>query len=84
LSDATALAAQGWAARAFALGWSERDLFGAVDDPDGGPDGDGLAVWLGGRRLAMLSDTFALVEEGQGKSYFNRKGHDGTRLLWEY
>jgi hypothetical protein len=84
VSDALSLANEGWASRALALGWSPLDLFGAVSDPKGCPHDDGLAAWLDGRKLSMLSATFALVEADGCKSYFNRHDRGGARLLWEF
>lgn len=84
VSDALRLANEGWASRALALGWSALDLFGAVSDPKGCPHDDGLAAWLDGRKLSMLSATFALVEANGCKSYFSRHDRGGARLLWEF
>lgn len=84
VTDALALACDGWAEQALALGWSAVELFGAVADPDGRADDEGLASWLRGRKLSVISDTFALVEADGLKSYFNRHDRGGTRLLWEF
>lgn len=84
VADADLLLASGWAAKAIALGWTPLDLFGVVPDPHGDPAGDGLAVWLGGRRLIALCGTYAVVDDvGGGRSYFNRKQAGGAVLLWE-
>ena len=84
VSDALSLAHDGWAAKALALGWSPLDLFGAVPDPAFDLAGDGLAVWLGGRRLIALCGTYAVVNiEGGGQSYFNRRQAEGAVLLWD-
>jgi len=84
VADALGLAGEGWAAKAMALGWTELDVFGAVPNPAGDPAGDGLAVWLEGRRLKALCGTYAVVEDvGGGKSYFNRRESEGRVLFWE-
>jgi len=83
VSDALGLACDGWAAKAMALGWTDLDLFGAVPNRDGDPAGEGLAVWLAGRRLLALCSTYAVVEDvGGGRSYFNRRQAKGAVLLW--
>jgi hypothetical protein len=83
VSDALRLARDGWAANALALGWSELDLFGAVPDPHGEPAGDGLAVWLAGRKVLALCASFAVADDGDGgRSYFNRREQVGAVLLW--
>lgn len=84
VTDAIALAQDGWAARALSLGWSALDVFGAVADPGGSAGDDGLATWLQGRKLSVISATFALAEADGGKFYFNRHDRGGTRLLWEF
>jgi len=84
VSDALSLACDGWAAKAIALGWSPLDLFGVVPDSLGDPADDGLAVWLGGRRLIALCGTYAVVEYNDGgRSYYNRRQAAGAVLLWE-
>lgn len=84
VADAIGLAGEGWATKAIALGWTELDVFGAVPNPAGDPAGDGLAVWLEGRRLKVLCGTYAVVEDvGGGKSYFNRRESEGRVLFWE-
>jgi len=84
VSDALGLARDGWAAKALALGWSPRDLFGAVPDPAGDPAGDSLAVRLSGRRVMALCGTYAVVEDvGGGRSYFTRREAEGAVLLWQ-
>lgn len=83
VSDAISLARDGWAAKALALGWSPLDVFGAVPDCEGDPAGDGLAVWLAGRRLLAICEPHAVVDDGNGgRSYFNRRTVDGACLLW--
>lgn len=83
VADALRIASEGWAERALGLGWNALDLFGAVAASSGDPDCDGLAVKLAGRRLLAISDSFATVEEGQGRAFLYRHGNDGARLLWE-
>lgn len=83
VSDALGLARDGWAAKALALGWSPLDLFGAVTDAAGDPYSDGLAVWLGGRKLLAITATTATVEDGEGRAYYNRREEVGAALLWE-
>ena len=83
VSDALSLANDGWAAKALALGWSDLDVFGAATDANGDPYSDGLAVWLGGRKLLAVCATFAVAEDGNGRAYFNRREQVGAKLLWE-
>lgn len=80
---ALGLARDGWAAKALALGWSPLDLFGAVTDATGDAYSNGLAVWLAGRRVLAICATHAIVEDGEGRAYFNRIDRSGARLLWE-
>lgn len=81
--DAKRLAAEGWAAKALALGWSLLDLFGAVTDPAGDPEADGLAAKLSGRRVLAISDKFATVENGpNARAFIYRRPNEGARLLW--
>ena len=83
VSDALGLAQAGWASKALALGWSAEDLFGAVTDRDGYADADGLAVWLCGRPVLAICETFASVGHEMGRAYFNRSDRLGDTLLWE-
>lgn len=83
VTDAVKLGADGWAAKALALGWSDLDLFGAVPARDGDPDADGLAVKLVGRRMLALCASFATVDLGNGgRMYLHRGNNDGAVLLW--
>ena len=83
VSDALRLGRDGWAAKAMALGWTDLDLFGAVPDADGDSAGDGLAVWLAGRKLLALTAAYAVVDDGDGgRAYFNRREAAGAVLLW--
>lgn len=72
----------GWAEKALALGWSPLELFGCVPDPDGDPAGDGLAVWLQGRPILAICETYAAVEDLGGRSYYNRRQADGAVFIW--
>lgn len=82
-SDALSLARDGWGAKALALGWTDLDLFGAVPDPHGDPAGDGLVVWLAGRKLLALCASFAVADDGGGgRSYFNRREGEGAVVMW--
>jgi hypothetical protein len=84
VADALRLAADGWAAQALKLGWSPLDLFGAVTDKRGDPNGDGLAVKLCGRPLLALCASFATVSDGTGaRTYLYRGSNAGARLLWQ-
>lgn len=82
--DALRVANDGWAGKALALGWTTLDLFGAVTDSDGDPCSDGLAVWLGGRKLLAICSSFAIAEDKSGRAYFNRRDQAGAKLLWEW
>ena len=81
--DAIGMAETGWAVKALALSWSPLNLFGAVTDATGDPSDDGLAVWLGGRKLLAICDTFAVAEDETGRAYLNRRDQVGAMLLWE-
>lgn len=63
-------------------GWSSPDLFGAVTDREGYADADGLAAWLGGRKVLAICETFASVGDETGRAYFNRCNRLGDLLLW--
>ncbi|WP_395000408.1 hypothetical protein [Sphingomonas sp.] len=81
--DSVKLGADGWAAKAIALGWSDLDLFGVVAAREGDPDADGLAVKLAGRRLLALCASFATIDSvAGGRVYLHRGNNDGARLLW--
>lgn len=82
--DCRRLIEDGWAHKALNLGWAALDMFGAVTDPAGDPDADGLAVKLEGRRVLALCASFATVQDGEnGRAYLYRRGSEGARLLWE-
>jgi len=84
VADAALLVDRGWAASALKFGWSPMEIFGAVPDLAGDLAGDGLAVWLAGRKLRMIMAGYAVVEDGPGgRSYFNRREAEGAVLLWE-
>lgn len=81
--DAKRIAEEGWAAQTLALGWSAVDLFGAVTDPAGDPEADGLAVRLNGRKLLALCGSFATVaNEPRGRAFIYRRTNEAARLLW--
>lgn len=81
--DALALADDGWAHQALSLGWLPLDLFGAVTDPAGDPEANGLAVKLNGRRVLALCGSFATVENGpNARAFIYRGTNEGARLLW--
>lgn len=83
VSDTLRLANEGWAQQALNLGWSALDLFGAVTDPAGDPDADGLAVKLRGRKVLAICGSFATVaDENGGRSFLYRRTNEGARLLW--
>lgn len=82
--DCRRVIADGWAVQAHGLGWSELDLFGAVPDPEGDADADGLAVKLNGRRVLAICASFATVADANGgRSYLYRGNNEGARLLWK-
>jgi hypothetical protein len=83
VADAVKFGADGWAAKAIALGWTDLDLFGVVAARNGDPDADGLAVKLAGRPVLAICGTFATVDLGNGGRLYLRRGdNDGARLLW--
>ena len=83
VADALRLASEGWASNALILGWSPLELFGAVIDPQGDPDADGLAVKLSGRKVLAICASFATVADANGgRTYLYRGNSDGARLLW--
>jgi hypothetical protein len=84
VADAVRLASEGWAAQALKLGWSTPDVFGAVTDNEGDPDGDGLAVKLNGRRVLAICANFVTVSDGDGdRSFIYRGNNSGAVLLWK-
>lgn len=81
--DAKRIAEDGWAHQALGLGWSPLDLFGAVTDPAGDPEADGLAVRLAGRKVLAICASFATVENGpNARAFIYRGTNEGARLLW--
>lgn len=91
VADALALARDGWAAKALALGWNAGDLFGVGPRDDW--DFQGLAVWLDGRQILMLDEKHAIVAGNPAdyRSAFIRGGmRHGTHptitpvMLWEF
>lgn len=83
VDDAVALGDR-WAERALGLGWTPLDLFGAVPDPRGDPDADGLAVKLRGRPVLAICSSFATVQDGpSSRSFIYRVNNEGAVLLWQ-
>lgn len=83
IADALRLASEGWAARALALGWSPLDLFGAIPQAGGDPEGDGLAVKLRGRQVLALCASFAIVGEGNcERAFLYRPNNPAAVPLW--
>lgn len=83
VADGERIVSGGWAAQALALGWSALDLFGGIPEADGDPGADGLAVWLSGRKLALLSPDGAVAFDTVGRRhYFVLPRALGARLLW--
>lgn len=88
--DALRLAADGWASRALALGWTPIDLFGTGREDS--HDYSGLAVWLEGRTLLLLEADVAVARTQAGRrAYFHRGGlQHGANVdhppvfLWEF
>ncbi len=86
VADSIGLARDGWASKALALGWSAHDVFGT--GPDGDRSFDGLAVWLGGRRIVGIAANTARTSGG---GLFHRETYlrsSSPRLspvfLWEF
>ncbi|MEN2748211.1 hypothetical protein [Sphingomonas sp. T9W2] len=89
IDDAIALAVDGWAGKALALGWSAHDVFGI--GPRDSLDFAGLAVWLAGRTIVVLNADRAMVRDRDGMACFERGGWGHGRdaseppvLLWEF
>jgi hypothetical protein len=83
VTDAHRLEADGWAGKALGLGWTALDLFGAVAERSGDPWGDGLAVWLGKRKLLALTADKAIACDPNGtRHYFLLPRPPGARLMW--
>lgn len=89
VDDAHALALDGWAGKALALGWNAYDVFG-IGKRDS-LDFAGLAVWLDGRTVVVLNADRAMVRDRGGMACFERGGWGHGRdasappvLLWEF
>lgn len=89
VDDAIALAVDGWAGKALALGWSAHDVFGI--GPRDSLDFAGLAVWLEGRTIVVLNADRAMVRDRGGMACFERGGWGHGRdasadpvLLWQF
>lgn len=78
VADALRIASDGWAGRAFALGWAPIELFGI------GQDYEGLAVWLDGRELRLLDKQTAIAARGNERRIFHRSSHVTAEWLWEW
>jgi hypothetical protein len=80
VADALRLQSEGWAEKAFALGWEAMHLWGAhLREP-------GLAVWLEGRRIvAVDAESCAVLDRPGAWSLFHRRPiADEAVFLWEY
>lgn len=76
----------GWATRAFALGWGPLDLFGCDRyAPFTRIDRMGLLWLLNGRRLVVMTDATAVIEDisGTRKAYWRLATQPGRVLAWE-
>lgn len=89
VDDAHALALDGWAGKALALGWSAHDVFG-IGKRDS-LDFAGLAVWLEGRTIVVLNADRAMVRDRSVVACFERGGWGHGRdaseppvLLWQF
>jgi hypothetical protein len=89
VNDALLLARRGWAASALALGWSLHDIYGV--GPRNSREFEGLAIWLGGRRLVLMDQHCAVTAGGAlGNTYrrgsaFHRSRPDAQPvLLWQF
>lgn len=89
VDDAHALALDGWAGKALALGWNAYDVFG-IGKRDS-LDFAGLAVWLDGRTIVVLDADRAMVRTAGGMACFERGGWGHGRdasapsvLLWQF
>lgn len=83
VADSLRLASSGWAERALNLGWEPLQLWGCSPAIGGMADLEGLALWLDGRRIALLDSASCMVQSGpRSNSIFNRRGSDGAVLIW--
>ncbi len=89
VDDAHALAIDGWAGKALALGWSAHDVFGI--GPRDSLDFAGLAAWLEGREVVVMNADRALARSADGMACFERGGWGHGRdasadpvLLWQF
>lgn len=84
VADAGCLASDGWAVQALSLGWTPLDLWGCSPVVGGNPDHEGLAVWLGGRRILLIDERTCLVDtRAGGRAMFTRRDPAGAVLLWD-
>lgn len=89
VDDAHALAVDGWAGKALALGWNVYDVFGIGKRES--LDFAGLAVWLEGREVVAMDADRAIVRAHGSRAYFERGGWGHGRdasadpvLLWQF
>lgn len=86
VADSVRLATDGWAsiALSFEDPWHPLHLWGVSPAAGGIADLEGLAVWIAGRPIRVLTATCCTVGNGPGSySFFNRRSVDGAVLLWE-
>lgn len=82
--DCLALADDGWAVQALALGWEPLHLWGVSPAIGGFVDLEGLGVWLNGRRILALTEASCIVQDGpSARSIFNRRPMGGAVLIWD-
>lgn len=91
VNDALTIARDGWAAKAMALGWSAGDLFGIGPRDDW--DFEGVAVWIDGRRIAVLDEARIIATDARGdrRGVFVRGGAQHGKMptitpvmLWDF
>lgn len=82
--DCVALAADGWASRALALGWHPLNLWGVAEAAGGVADLEGLGIWLAGRRVLMLDELSCIAETTPSRrAIFHRRPVSGAVLIWD-
>jgi hypothetical protein len=77
---------EGWAARAKALGWGPRELFGCNRDKPFARISQAGLLWLleGRKLLALTADTAAIATQSGGKlTFYRRQLENGGVLAWE-
>ena len=84
VTDASRLAADGWAVQALALGWEPYALWGVDTSTDAHPWDESLAVILRGRRICAVDEGCVYIATPNGMTLFNRRARAGlTKYLWE-